>query len=163
MQRIPSRSGEAGHPRAVWLIAGVLLLCLIVACSGVFLWSNGTFDWVARSDAPTPSATPVTARFVLPPTEGVPSPTRSQAPSPAATRALTATPTTPPTATSTRPPTATATPFRYKIRAGDSLISIAAKYKITVQDLMRANGLTNDLIRVGDELIIPRPTPTPNR
>lgn len=159
VQRIPTHSGSAYRPFALWLVMGVILLCALGACAGVFLWSSGTLNYVLLSEAPTPSSTPGIARVVVPSAEVLPSLTPLPAPSPTATRAPTAAPTSPPTATATRPPTATATPFKYKIRTGDSLLSIAARYKISVQDLTQANGLTSDLIRVGDELIIPRPTP----
>lgn len=163
VQRIPARSGASGRPLALGLVGGVLLLCLLAACSGLFVWSNGGLDSLALSDAPAFSPSPVSARVVGTPTEALPTPTLPPAPSPTTTRAPSVTPTAPPTATATRPPTATATPFKYKIKSGDSLLSIAAKYKISVQDLMQANGLTTDLIRIGDELIIPRSTPIPNR
>jgi LysM repeat protein len=69
-------------------------------------------------------------------------------------------PTLTPTATATRP-RPTATPVRYRVRFGDTLVSIAERYHISVQALMAANGLRNDLIRVGQELIIPIATPQP--
>lgn len=163
VQRIPTRSGSAASPLGVWLILGVLVVCALGACLGVFLWSNGGFNVAGLVQAPTPSSTPVSARAVVLTTAAVPSPIVSPAPSPTATRAAAATPTSPPTATATRAPTATPTPLKYTVRSGDSLISIAARYKISVEDLRQANGLTSDLIRAGDELIIPRPTPTPSR
>ena len=52
-------------------------------------------------------------------------------------------------------PTATTAITRYKVQAGDTLSGIAAKYGITVASLMAANNLTSNLIRPGDELIIP--------
>jgi LysM repeat protein len=44
----------------------------------------------------------------------------------------------------------------YKVRSGDTLSSIAARYGTTVKALMEANGIANaSLIRVGQVLIIP--------
>ncbi len=80
----------------------------------------------------------------------------------------TPTPTPAPSATLTSLPTATPMGRRtHTVRAGESIISIAIRYGVTVADLIRANGLTNfDFIRIGQELIIPdsptsTPTPTP--
>lgn len=43
----------------------------------------------------------------------------------------------------------------YIVKKGDSLYSIAGKYNITVEELKNANGLTSNLIDVGDKLVIP--------
>jgi LysM repeat protein len=50
----------------------------------------------------------------------------------------------------------------YEVRSGDTLFEIATEYDIAVDDLLAANGLTEDdvfTIQPGDELIIPGPTP----
>lgn len=60
----------------------------------------------------------------------------------------------------------------YVVQAGDSLSGIALQFNVSVEDIMRANGLTDaDLLFVGQELIIPigglpetpvfTPVPTP--
>jgi LysM repeat protein len=52
----------------------------------------------------------------------------------------------------TRPPE----PVYYLVQAGDTLGSIAAKYDVSQDDLMKANGLDNpDYLMLGQELIIP--------
>ena len=62
-------------------------------------------------------------------------------------------------------PVATATPAPlavYEVRRGDTLFEIAGQYDVSVEDLLAANGLTeNDVytIQPGDELKIPAPTP----
>ena len=44
----------------------------------------------------------------------------------------------------------------YTVKKGDTLSSIAAKYKgVTVTQIKRANGLRNNMIRVGQKLVIP--------
>ncbi len=68
-------------------------------------------------------------------------------------------------------PTATATPAprRYTVKPGDTFVGIARRFRVNVENLMAANGMTNAearLIRPGQELIIPAPgqvfpTPTP--
>ena len=62
-------------------------------------------------------------------------------------------------------PVATATPAPlavYEVRRGDTLFEIAGQYDVSVEDLLAANGLTEDdvyTIQPGDELKIPAPTP----
>ncbi len=45
----------------------------------------------------------------------------------------------------------------YIVAAGDTLGAIARKFDVTVQMLKDANGLTNDFLRVGQQLKIPAP------
>ena len=90
-------------------------------------------------------------------------------PTPTATATASPTPTNTPTITNT--PTASATPtasgpFIYVVAEGDTLDSIAAQFGVNVLVLMALNNMTDSLIRVGDELLIPNPdlaldTPTP--
>lgn len=46
----------------------------------------------------------------------------------------------------------------YTVKAGDTLWNIAKKYNTTVEELMRLNNLTNDLIMIGKVLNIPKPS-----
>ncbi len=76
---------------------------------------------------------------------------------------MTDTPT--PTATVEAPPTATPVPtaagvtttttVRHRVRPGETLLSIATFYGVTVEEIQAANGLTSELIRADDELLIP--------
>jgi hypothetical protein len=94
------------------------------------------------SASPIPSATPTPT-----PTLGV---VPSGSPSPAATPA--------PTAVASARPGASASPSgstRYRVRAGDTLSSIAARFDVSVKRLKALNGLTDNVIRVGQVLIIP--------
>ena len=101
---------------------------------------------------------------------GAPRSTPSPTPFPSASPSLAATPTgvstsspTPPSATvaptavPTPAPSATAapTPRTYVVQANDNLGQIAARFGTTVQAIMKANGLTSDIINVGQVLIIP--------
>ncbi|MBK1876581.1 muramidase family protein [Pelagicoccus mobilis] len=43
----------------------------------------------------------------------------------------------------------------YKVKAGDSLSRIASRQGLTVSQLKAANGLSSDMIRIGQELVIP--------
>lgn len=47
---------------------------------------------------------------------------------------------------------------KYAVKQGDSLWKISRKFKITVDSLRKANGLKNDRLQIGQELIIP-PSP----
>ena len=58
---------------------------------------------------------------------------------------------------------ATPTPTTYKdyvVQKGDSLWSIANNYGITVDELKNANGITNNMLTIGQELIIPVSVPS---
>jgi membrane-bound lytic murein transglycosylase D len=54
------------------------------------------------------------------------------------------------------PPTRT-----YIVSAGDTLSEIAAKHKVSIRNLKRANNLTSHLIKVGQELVIKAPASGP--
>jgi len=98
-----------------------------------------------------------------------PTPTATNTTTPTATATATATATITPTITET--PTATASPtaagpFVYIIQENDTLDSIATQFNTSVPVLMALNNMTDFVIRVGDELLIPPPdltldTPTP--
>ena len=45
--------------------------------------------------------------------------------------------------------------IRYVVKAGDSLWQISRKYGTTVEELKRLNGLTSDLLSIGQVLQIP--------
>ncbi|EDY80580.1 LysM domain protein [Verrucomicrobiia bacterium DG1235] len=46
----------------------------------------------------------------------------------------------------------------YTVKAGDSLSRIASRQGVTVAELKAANGLSNDMIRIGQELVVPTRT-----
>ena len=52
-------------------------------------------------------------------------------------------------------PTPAPTPITYIVQSGDTLNEIAARFGTTSQAIMDANGLTSDIIQVGQVLIIP--------
>ena len=43
----------------------------------------------------------------------------------------------------------------YTVKAGDTLYSIAKKYGISVDTLKQMNGLTNNLLSIGQTIIVP--------
>lgn len=100
-------------------------------------------------------------------------PTATPTPEPTATTRPTATATHTPVPTPTHTPTPTLVPTPtvtiYVVQAGDVLGAIAKRFGTTIEAIAAANGITDpDLIRIGQELIIPPPggfalppTPTP--
>jgi LysM repeat protein len=72
-------------------------------------------------------------------------------PTPVAT--VVATP--PATPQATPPATPGASIQRYKVRSGDTLSEIAARFGVTVKAIKAANSLQGNVIRVGQVLIIP--------
>jgi LysM repeat protein len=43
----------------------------------------------------------------------------------------------------------------YTVQAGDTLTSIAESHSVTVEELMQANGMTDSIIMIGQQLVIP--------
>lgn len=89
---------------------------------------------------------------------------------PTFTPTLTPTSTVTPTPTFTPSPTMTPTPLptptpvppqAYTVQAGDTLLTIADDFNMTVEELRAYNGLDSDIIVEGQTLQIPPPTPTP--
>lgn len=106
-------------------------------------------------------------------------PTPTTMPTPTIALALMAA-TAPPTVTPapytpapTATPTVTPTPIIHEVKAGESLLAVAAQYDVSVNALQDANGITDPrALQVGQQLIIPNeeeveveanhtPTPTP--
>jgi LysM repeat protein len=135
-------------PWVVWLVLGGLALVLVII--GV------SFATRISSTASAPMLLPsLTANPAPSPSLGlsIPAPLPTPRPSTATY--------TPIPATSTRTPRPTAAFIRYQFRSGDTLSEIAERYRVTVRAIMLANDLEGETIRVGQELIIPRPTPHP--
>jgi LysM repeat protein len=133
-----------------FLIGGAAIVLIAVGIVVLVLWLTGS-DGISLSfmASPTPTATETAT------------PTATATASPTATNTPTITNT--PTASAT--PTASG-PFIYVVAEGDTLDSIAAQFGVNVLVLMALNNMTDSLIRVGDELLIPNPdlaldTPTP--
>lgn len=195
-----------GGPRGWVLVVGALLVgAAVVAAFYGLLQIN-------RNRPPTPTPDPLAltrAAAVTPPPSATSSPTPvvlTATPTPTATAALTPT-AEPPTYTVQQgdtligiaarlnvdvddlralnqisgetifpnhvlhvPPTVTpwpeTGPFPHTVAQGETLISIALSYQVSVDNLKALNGLTSDTIFVGQHLLIPAggvrpPTPTP--
>lgn len=137
VQRVPAHLGETTHESlSPWLMIGGLVLLLLVVCIVVFVLLGGMSRFGFGAVSATPTRTPTLAP------------------------AITIIPITLPPASEVAPgPTAAI--VKYKVKAGDTLTAIASHYKVSVQSIMTANGMTEDTIRIGQELTIPLPTPTP--
>lgn len=137
VQRVPAHIGEEST-FSPWLVVGAVAVVAIVAGLLVFL---GGFPNLGFTPAAVPTAV-----------------TRTRTPRPPATVIVTATP-----EANTETPTRRPTPFmiEYTVKSGDTLIDIANRYNVTVDQIRDANNLSNDTIFPGDKLLIPQPTPTP--
>lgn len=125
---------QRGQRRRFSLPFGDLLLIVVIVGVAYLWWTRGAepsqeqlaMGRATATISPTPTALLATS-----------------------TPTVTPTPTVPPTAT------ATPTPVIHVVVRGDTVERIAAAYEVDVEDLMITNGLTSDLIRVDQELVIP--------
>lgn len=108
---------------------------VIVILAGLIGWQFYT----ARRTVPEPAPL---AEVELPPT--LPPPTPTPTPEPTATPW--------PTATALPP---APEPFRHAVQANESLWSIAALYDVDLRELRALNRLTDDVLNVGQQLLIP--------
>jgi LysM repeat protein len=136
VQRVPRHFGETvGESFSPWLMLAGVVLLIVIVCAVLFIvmggFGIGSFVATATPTRTSRSVTPIVT--IIPAT--LP----------------------PPTAL----PTPTLQTTKYKVKPGDSLIAIAAKYKVSVDAIRIVNNLKDDTIRVGDDLLIPLPTPTP--
>lgn len=137
VQRVPAHLDEStGSPQ--WLIIAGVAAAIVIVCALVFFLLGGTSRLSAFGIGVT----------------ATPSRTRTPASAP-----ITIIPVIIPTGTPTVGPTAVT--IKYKVRAGDTLSGLADRYHVPVRVIMQANGLKDETIRIGDDLIIPLPTPTP--
>lgn len=139
----PSAEEAAPAPRRLSRVAvGLLVGLAVLVMAGLIVtaWTMTQGSWKAT---PTPVYTPT------------PSLTPSITPTPSLTPTPSATPT--PTATPTPLP-----PIEYVVKRGDTLSEIAQQFDVTADSIMDLNGRLSDAVYVGETLLIPRPTPTPD-
>lgn len=138
VQRVPAHLGEMpGDTLPPWIVLAGLVLLVVVIGIVVFILLGGParLGWGSTSVTATPTRTPRAVTPIVTTIIATPIPSPTTGPTPVT--------------------------LKYRVKAGDSLIEIAARYKTTVQAIKAANNLKDDTIRVGEELIIPLPTPTP--
>lgn len=137
VQRVPAHLGEVpGDALPPWIvIAGLVLLVVIIGIVAFILLGGPTrLGWGGAPATATPTRTPRAVTPIVTTIIATPIPSPTTGPTPVT--------------------------LKYRVKAGDSLLEIAARYKTTVQAIKAANNLKDDTIRVGEELIIPLPTPT---
>jgi len=150
---LPRRTNRSALPRRPllaklpWGVIGVLAVIVFIAGGAVFLLQSS--DLTQASDQPTIEVTiqepTVAAEALIAP---------AQAP------AALATTDEPPTPAPTFTPIP---PIEYTVQAGDTCGGIALRFGVPLGELAALNNLDADrcLIRIGERLIIPAPTPTP--
>ena len=166
--KLPLASVDIGHfirttDKAYWLIDKGARRKIATVANYLAL-QNGRLPAVAvdayfANKLPIGKAAPLTYADATP----TPTPTASPTPSKTATatptpsKSATASPTPTKTTTPTKTPTPSPTPTKtyYVVASGDTLSSIAAKFKKTVAAIKTANGLTSDSIKIGQKLLIP--------
>lgn len=136
VQRVPAHLGEE-NGFSPWLVVGAVAVVALVG--GLLLFFSGLPQ---QGAAPAPAA----------------GQTRSRTPRPTNLVVITATP---PARTATSTPRPTPFTIEYTVKSGDTLIDIANKYNVTVDEIQSINNLTGTIIRPGDKLRIPQPAPTP--
>ncbi|MCZ7573639.1 MAG: LysM peptidoglycan-binding domain-containing protein [Ardenticatenaceae bacterium] len=135
------RSGTWRRPSTLYMDLVALVVTVVVV--GALATTQ-----LAAPPVPTPTPRPRRKAVVVPPSP-TPSavPTESPAPSATATVAVI--------------PTATPSPVvEYTVQPGDTLLAIAARFAVTIEALRQANGLSSDMLQIGQVLVIPVPTPT---
>jgi len=121
-----------------WLgLAGILVVLPACARPGSGGGATPTATAVVRVASPSPSRAGTTASPTLPPV----SPTVAPPPAPTPTPAK---------------PAGTVPGQHYVVQEGDTLNAIAEKFGVPIEEIVKANNLTNpDVLSIGQELIIP--------
>jgi LysM repeat protein len=139
MGALPTATARSGGSAALIGLMVVAFLVLVLAR----IQSPGT-----PGATPGPSLAAVAAATVSPLATSEPSPSET-----AASPFADASP-----AETDGPPAASAESRRYKVKSGDTLISIAARYETTAKKIMAANDISDPrALKVGQVLIIPVP------
>lgn len=137
VQRVPAHLGEApGDSLPPWIvIAGIALLVVVVGIVAfILLGGPARFGFGGALVTATPTRTPRAVTPIVTTIIATPVPSLTTGPTPIT--------------------------LKYRVKPGDVLSEIAARYKVSVQAIKDANNLRDDTIRAGEDLIIPLPTPT---
>lgn len=132
------------------------LFMILVVLGVAYLWwtRSGQSEGVAAGQPPTAATATGTAAPVFPAVQPA-SPTPDLRLATPITTPIVLLPTPSITVTTPLTPTSTPTPIIYTVVSGDNVNKIAARYGISVADLMAANDMSSDLLQVDDKLVIP--------
>jgi LysM repeat protein len=156
----------ARHGGQALLVGLIVLAFLVLVIARVTPPSSGGATPSAAGGAAVGSEVPASVAPSGPADSGASpdaSPSRSDA-APTTLPGATASVAPSPSSSPSRSPAATSRPtptpvpadaVRYTVRSGDTLISIASRFNTTVKRIKAANGLTGNVIRVGQVLVIP--------
>ena len=143
-------AGVLAERRGWQAIPAVILVLAVIAVAMSGLGRNGPITGAVATPSPTPSATPQATRTSVP--TATPAPSESVAASP--TVAPSTAPTVAPTLAVTAAPVATAQ-RTYTVKRNDTLYGIAVAFGTTVAAIKQLNGLTSDVLHIGQVLKIP--------
>lgn len=150
---------RSSQPKRFSLPMRDLLLVLVVLGIAYLWWTRGSESQEAAAQPPAATATATatsTALATLAPIVTPPADIELMLPV-AATLTVTASEAI--TVTVPLTPTATPTPVIYTVVRGDNVNIIAARYGISVQELMSANNMSSNVLQVDQKLIIPPASP----
>lgn len=133
VQRVPAHLGEDAS-FSPWLVVGALAIIILVLALLLF------FTGLPSAEVAAPAET------------------RTRTPRPTTIIVITATP---PANTVTPTPLPTPLAVQYTVKSGDTLSTIAQKFKVSVDAIKKANNLGSDTIHIGEILQIPQPGATP--
>jgi len=133
------------------LLPHTQIIANFIACT--YLGEQGLLHFTAKDTKPTVVKVP---EPVEGPTQNSEAPkTQAETPTTQTNEPKASEPkVTPKKNTKSDPTTNSGTTTKYKVKKGDTLTKIAAKFHVTVADLKRWNNLKGDLIREGQTLII---------
>ena len=144
LEETPQPSPSSQPPRGGLTVLVILLVLfafvILTGAIGWFLAPKPSIAVVTRTPLPrtTPGTGGILATPVLSPTATLPLPTPSSM------------------------PTVTPTPRSHEVQVGDTLVSIAAEYRVSYEALKEMNRIDDpNRIFVGQKLLLPPSAPTP--
>lgn len=146
--RPAQRAGRPTRLGRVWLPQALILLFALITFGLAWrIWRNPTPVYLAlyptpTADLPTPTLTPTLTPIPRPSETPTPTLTPTQAPTPL-------------------PSSTPEPPVAHIIRAGETLISIALLYDVSLDSIIQLNNLAADTIQSGQQIFVPLPTATP--
>ena len=149
--RLPTLRADRGTGQAALVaVLGIALVAILLARPSGNAGAIGPDGTAAASSAPSSVPTVVAA---APSVEPRPEATPTEPPATPKPSATPAPPSTAPSAASSEPATSGA---RYKVKSGDTLSAIAARFGTTTRVLVRLNGITDpSRLKVGPILKLP--------